>query len=339
MKATLPASGSRVPSPVLEEATDAPADFSAYWDLLREKLSACHGVLIRRFFAALPQDMLESIDSQVKGGKKLRARILCTMCEALGGDFADALPRAMAVECIQAASLIHDDWVDGDRVRRNAPAAWTVQGARRAVLLADVIFATALERSAELGRLDVLCLAKAIAAIAAGAYQEPLDLPETSSNRLHAPDNASSYDRLIFLKTGALFAAAAELGAIGARAHAAMRRAAYDYGARIGEAYQLADDLEDLVRGPAFASPASRHMAALSMLLTHFGIAADEGCDASRFEVGQRDGIGLDQLEQAMKDEIGARIALARIALKKLPRTPWRGLLEAIPEQIVRRKD
>jgi len=55
--------------------------------------------------------------------------------EALGGGLESAIPRAIAVEFIQAATLIHDDFVDQDTLRRNRPAVWTVEGARRAVLI------------------------------------------------------------------------------------------------------------------------------------------------------------------------------------------------------------
>jgi geranylgeranyl pyrophosphate synthase len=61
---------------------------------------------------------------------------------------------------VQAASLIHDDLVDDDAVRRDRPATWIVQGGRRAVLLGDLIFATALHKSAEAGQGQVLVLTR-----------------------------------------------------------------------------------------------------------------------------------------------------------------------------------
>ncbi len=340
MTGALPAPGTGIASHPLHAASSPPTDFAAYWELLRERLIACHPALIQRYFATFPQDLVESIDSVVGGGKKVRARILCAVCEALGGSFTDALPRAMAIECVQAASLIHDDWVDGDRIRRSAPAVWTLQGARRAVLLADVIFATSLERCAELGRLDVLALSKAIATIAAGAYQEALELAETRTDRFPGIESRSPYDRLIFLKTGALFAAAAELGAISARADAALQRAAYDYGARIGEAYQLADDLEDLVRRPTAAPLQPQDTSALSILLGRFGlIDRHHGREPHCAEVLQCAKTHVARLERVMEDEISMRLAAATIALKKLPETPWRRILESIPNEVVRRKD
>src|SRR3990172_8749684 len=88
------------------------------------------------------------------GGKKLRGCLACLICEALGGSLEAVIPRAVAVELIQAATLIHDDFVDQDRMRRNRPAVWTLAGARRAVLLGDVIFASAIKMMSELGRND-----------------------------------------------------------------------------------------------------------------------------------------------------------------------------------------
>jgi geranylgeranyl pyrophosphate synthase len=314
-----------------------PTDFAAYWDQLRERLDASHPKLIRHFFSALPQDLVESVNLVISGGKKVRARILCTMCAALGGSLDDALPRAMAIECVQAASLIHDDWVDGDRVRRNAPAVWTLHGARRAVLLADVIFATALERCAELGQLDAFVLSKAIAALAAGAYQE---LPESCDTKaIGIAETAAAYDRLIFLKAGTLFAAAAQLGAIAARADVVVQSAAYAYGARIGEAYQLADDLDDLVRRPADEPLHSQDVSTLFLLLGRFGLFdSDQGRQSQRAEVLRHFKTHMARLERAMEEEIAVRLAAATSALNALPDRPWRCVLESIPNELMWRK-
>ena len=93
----------------------------------------------------------------------------------LGARWIDALPRAVALELIQTATLIHDDFVDQHEQRRNLPALWTLEGARKAVLLGDVIFASAIQLMSELGREDGLIISNAIAEVSRGAYQEPLD--------------------------------------------------------------------------------------------------------------------------------------------------------------------
>jgi geranylgeranyl pyrophosphate synthase len=141
---------------------------------------------------------------------------------------------------VQAASLVHDDFVDGDTVRRGRPAAWTLLSSRRAVLVADVMFATAIEKMAQAGAREGATLAHAIAAMAQGALQEFAG--NTSGEDLDA------YRRVIYLKTGSLFAAAARLGALAVDAQETHLQAATEFGARAGEVYQIADDLADGAR-------------------------------------------------------------------------------------------
>jgi hypothetical protein len=206
----------------------------------------------------------------LEAGKKIRGCLLCLISETLGGSMESAMPRAVAVELIQAASLIHDDIVDQDTMRRRLPAAWTLEGARRAVLLGDVIFATAIGMANELSREDGLVVSRAIAEISRGAFHEPLDplrLAEAlESNRL----DGTLYDRIIHLKTAALFGAACRLGAIGAEANDRLREKAHRYGSRIGEAYQIADDLQEIKRHLSTRSLRPEQMAALVPALLRF---------------------------------------------------------------------
>ena len=219
--------------------------FGDYWKATRERLDAEFECRVSRFFDRQPAAHVAAVCEVLMGGKRLRGCLVCLLNEALGGTPAAAIPRAMAVECVQAASLIHDDLLDGDTMRRDRAATWTIKGPRRAVLLGDLIFATALQRMAELGRDDALALGEAIADMAAGAYQEPLVPTDLEQDR--AVDTASLYPQLIYLKTGVLFGTAARLGALAAGASAPLAALAFEYGARIGEAYQMADDLQDLV--------------------------------------------------------------------------------------------
>jgi geranylgeranyl pyrophosphate synthase len=160
------------------------------------------------------------------------------VAEALGGSLEQALPHALAVELVQAASLVHDDFVDGDTMRRGRPATWTLLSPRRAVLVADAIFAAAIETMAQAGSREGATLARCIADMAQGALQESL---------IDVKD-AQTYRRIIHLKTGSLFAAAGRLGALAAGADERALQAATDFGARAGALYQIADDLADGAR-------------------------------------------------------------------------------------------
>jgi hypothetical protein len=304
------------------------AAFDNHWRCVREQLDYAFDRRLPQFFEDLPATHSAAVRHVLNGGKRLRGCLVSLLNEALGGAPAAAIPRAMAVECVQAASLIHDDFIDGDTLRRNRPATWTVLGPRRAVLLGDVIFATALRRMAELGREDGVVLAKAIATMAAGAYQEPLafsDLPQDAGL-----DAAHLYPRLIYLKTGVLFGAAAQLGALAAGVSAPLAARAFDYGVWIGEAYQIADDVHDWLEAPPDAAqcpllaPALWHFFADTEPAGRFGLPTPEHAERLRPVLCQR-----------MRAAAEHRLQQAIAAVDLFPSGPHAGLLRAAPHAIV----
>lgn len=270
----------------------------------------------------LPPRLQPALSRSLADGKRLRAGLLCIVARAWGGSLDAALPRAVAIECIQAASLIHDDYVDADTLRRERPAAWTLEGGRKAVLLGDLLFASAIERMMALSTDDGRVIARAIAAVAKGAYQEPTARDDTA-----AADAA--YERIIFLKTGALFAAATELGAIAAAADVATRRVAHDFGSRVGEAYQIADDLHDLAALGSVTTatlPPALMPAVLRCAPPSFGRTA--GGDIPLDSL-------LPAIRQRMQRILEARLDAARDALTSFPPSAWRTLLHQALEEII----
>lgn len=294
-------------------------EFTHYWGELRAELTARMSACTRVFFGDLSAPDVHTIEGVIRDGKKIRGCTVLAVCDALGGPIERALPTAVAIEYVHAASLVHDDIVDGDRTRRQRPAAWIVHGRRRAVLLGDVIFATALQRSAEIGREEVLTLSRAIAMVAAGAYKETLDARESATVLADGKRACSVYEQIIYLKTGALFAAAAELGAIAAEAAPPLRNAAFQFGARMGEAYQIADDLQDVLDRSGAAARSAQELAIMATLHSHFDLPPN--ADAA--------------LVAAMKTEIRRRIALALQALVSFPEGSRVALLRALPAAIV----
>jgi hypothetical protein len=304
------------------------ADFHEHWLGVREWLGDEFDRGLPRFFEDLPETHRSAVRDVLNGGKRLRGGLVAVLNEALGGPSAAAVPRALAVECVQAASLIHDDFIDGDTSRRNRPATWTVQGPRRAVLLADVIFATALRRMVELGQEDGAVLARAMATMAAGAYQEPLTFSELPQDL--GMDAARFYPRLVYLKSGVLFGAAAQLGALAAGVSALVAARAFDYGVLIGEAYQIADDVHDWLG----AAPDAASCPLLAPALWHFcgdaGPAGGSGVptpeEAERWRPVLR-----ERMTAAVEDRLQQAIA----AVDLLPGGPHSGVLRAAPHSIV----
>lgn len=213
---------------------------SAYRAAAKARIDAELKSRAGQWFATLPAAHASALRTILTEGKRLRGSLTCLVAEALGGTLEQALPAALAVEMVQAASLVHDDFVDGDTVRRGRPAAWTLLSSRRAVLVADVMFATAIEKMAQAGAREVATLAHAIAAMAQGALQE-------AAGESFVEDR-DAYRRILYLKTGSLFSAAARLGALAANAREPHLQAATEFGARAGELYQIADDLADGAR-------------------------------------------------------------------------------------------
>lgn len=222
-------------------------DIIDYWHLTKPRIDEGIARLLPLFIERMPSEYANVLKESIEGGKRARGTLTCLVCQALGGRLEDALPRAVAIEYIHAATLIHDDYVDLDTVRRSRPAIWTLEGSRRAVLFGDLILSYMINMMSDMSRDDAKAVAEAIAAVARGAFQEPLNpmllVDEITSGRFPS----GLYDVIIKLKTGALFGAASKLGAIAAN-RLEMGEKVYNYGSRCGEAFQIADDLREVLR-------------------------------------------------------------------------------------------
>ena len=198
--------------------------------------------------ASDPGRLVEAMRYAATGpGKRLRPALVIAACEACGGTAADALPAATAIELLHAYTLVHDDLpaMDDDDERRGRPTVHIVFGEAIAILAGDGLQTMAFGCLAELG-------AGAAAAVATLAGRAgPLELLGGQAidleliGRGEGPRDLASVEALHARKTGALFAAAAELGAIAAGANVAVRERLAHYGMAFGVAFQHADDRDD----------------------------------------------------------------------------------------------
>jgi octaprenyl-diphosphate synthase len=186
--------------------------------------------------ALIPDLSRHLIDS---GGKRLRP--LLTLAAAKLGGYAGNghVKLAAAVEFIHTATLLHDDVVDESSLRRGKVSANIVWGNKPSVLVGDFLFSRAFQLMVETGSLTVLdILAGASAIIAEG---EVMQLK--SANNLGVTED--DYLRVVSAKTAALFAAAAESGAVVSLQSPEQIAAMRDYGQNLGIAFQLVDDALD----------------------------------------------------------------------------------------------
>lgn len=187
--------------------------------------------------------------SLLAGGKRLRAYLVTEFCLLCGGDEKKALPYACGVEMLHAFSLIHDDLpcMDNDVLRRGKPTNHVVYGESTAMLAGDGLSVKAFEMLAGNPFCDgaqnaeaCLLLAKE-SGVTGMCGGQIMDL----EGEHHVLD-AGTLETLVLRKTGALFAAACELGCIAAGADREKRNAAREFAFKSGLAFQIADDLLDL---------------------------------------------------------------------------------------------
>jgi len=173
------------------------------------------------------------------GGKRLRPLVAIAGARISAARDDHHLKLAAAVEFIHTATLLHDDVVDGSKLRRGKVAAHLIWGGASSVLVGDFLFARAFELMVETGSLRALqILARASSVIAEG---EVLQLTRAHDLNL----GRDTYLEIIACKTAELFAAAAEAGAVAGGASDADAAALRSYGMNLGLAFQLADDALD----------------------------------------------------------------------------------------------
>jgi geranylgeranyl diphosphate synthase type II len=181
-------------------------------------------------------------------GKRLRPLLALTACEAVGGPWRRALPAAVAIECVHAFSLVHDDLpaMDDDDYRRGRLTTHRKFGEALGILAGDALLAFAFEELARLVAAGVpgprvLEAVRRLARASGGEWLvggQALDI--ASEGR--AADRArvrAIHER----KTGALFGASLALGALAGGADARRVRALERAGGRLGLAFQIHDDL------------------------------------------------------------------------------------------------
>ncbi len=170
----------------------------------------------------------------LSGGKRVRPMVTLLVCEALDGDVETALDYAVGVELVHNASLVVDDVIDDSDLRRGSAAAWMEFGYGPAIIASDGMLGEAFELFSTDGRA-MQAVAESMVNLGEGEASELVD----------QPTDEAEYMQLARRKTGALFRAAAELGALAADADAYTVEAVGMYAERVGVAFQMRDDVLD----------------------------------------------------------------------------------------------
>jgi len=281
------------------------------------------------------------------GGKRLRPALAVVSALAAGGRNED--PRIIGIgaclELVHMATLVHDDVIDESKTRRGRPTAASVVGNTAAILGGDVLLAKAMRLLAVDGDTEIIrSVSEAVVDLAEGEVME-LELRGLLST------SEGDYRSVVSRKTSALISCACRVGAMTAGATPATVDALSEYGQRLGDAFQIADDLLDydgdrFKTGKPWATDFREGQPTLPLILLQGSLSPDESLF---LETRFGNGVSDDDLTQicAWMKERGSLAAAAQAAkaeseaaiavLAGLPESPYRDILEGIARFVVER--
>ncbi len=221
---------------------------------------------LNKFFSLTTDDVDKKImttipDKQIvdvlNGGKRLRSLLAqlsfktCTGGKETNSEYQKSLEGSVSIELAHGASLVHDDIIDKDVVRRGRPAFHAKEGVGKALLIGHKMLANGFDIALSHG--------KDVAKLYVDSWNEVVngELDEVEYNNRDIKYQKittkeaifEAYNKIIDLKTAALFSSACKAGVLEANMSGDILKVFANYGREIGMAYQLADDLVDLANG------------------------------------------------------------------------------------------
>jgi octaprenyl-diphosphate synthase len=167
-------------------------------------------------------------------GKRVRPLLLLFSAQAFGAEAGRAMKAALAVELVHAASLIHDDILDGGVERRGTKSTMARFGAEPALLAGDYLISRSIELISGYPQPVIAAFAHSCMSMSEG---EMLDISQSRS--------LESYSKCISMKTASLFAASSKIGCLIASSSPEDAAKLESFGLHLGLAYQVLDDLEE----------------------------------------------------------------------------------------------
>lgn len=279
------------------------------------------------------------------GGKRLRPLLAVTAARAVNYQGEGHLTLATIIEFIHTATLLHDDVVDASELRRGKETANALFGNEASVLVGDFLYTRAFQLMVTLNSMKIMgILADATNMISEGEVLQLMNCNDPNTTE-------ASYFDVIYGKTGKLFEAATQLGAVLAEQPPAVEVALAAYGRHLGTAFQLVDDLLDYTSnsetmGKQAGDDLAEGKPTLPLLYAMWHGNPDE---SALLRQAIEQGNGRDLLDQVLdimkrtgalaytRDCALKEAALAQEQLIALPDTPYRDALYALADIAVER--
>ena len=185
----------------------------------------------------------QPLNYSMQGGKRIRPLIVLLSYDSIGTGKPltdDPMPAAIAVELLHTESIIHDDIIDGDLIRRDRETFHARYGINPSILSADYVLGIVLDIAAQYADLRVgRELSRSVLRMSEGEYSEYIVQSQDSRIKTH------EYIEIIENKTASLFQTSAKIGAMIAGAKQQTIEAMSEFGLNLGIAYQIQDDILD----------------------------------------------------------------------------------------------
>ena len=273
--------------------------------LLKKIQSGLEQVEVQLLEAVTHTDPVANVTSRhllEAGGKRLRP-VLVLLGAALGDDSKDSVIKAaVVVELTHLATLYHDDVMDRAPMRRGVPTAHEVWGNSVAILTGDLLFARASQIVSRLGGKALSLQADTFERLCLGQLHETLG-PQDGE------DPIAHYIQVLADKTGSLIAASAELGVVYGDGPDEYREPMRIYGEKVGVAFQLIDDVIDIVSDDSGKTPGTDLRAGVPTMPTLL-LRAHAATDPKAREL-------VEIIDAGLEDD--AQLALAVSKLREHP--------------------
>ena len=273
--------------------------------LLKKIQSGLEQVEVQLLEAVTHTDPVANVTSRhllEAGGKRLRP-VLVLLGAALGDDSKDEVTKAaVVVELTHLATLYHDDVMDRAPMRRGVPTAHEVWGNSVAILTGDLLFARASQIVSRLGGKALSLQADTFERLCLGQLHETMG-PQGDE------DPIAHYIQVLADKTGSLIAASAELGVVYGDGPDEYREPMRIYGEKVGVAFQLIDDVIDIVSDDSGKTPGTDLRAGVPTMPTLL-LRAHAATDPKAREL-------VEIIDAGLEDD--AQLALAVAKLREHP--------------------
>jgi octaprenyl-diphosphate synthase len=277
-------------------------------------------------------------------GKRLRPVLLLLSARACGRVTSAHHTLAAVVEMIHAATLVHDDVLDGARVRRRVPTVNALWGTKTSVLLGDYLFTHAFHLASTVDARACGLIGEATDRVCEGELCQVLQAGNLDLGE-------EEYFDIIDGKTAELTSVCCRLGALYAGAPAEVVEGLARFGRYAGQAFQIADDLLDLVgdekaTGKSLGTDLEQGKMTLPLIHLLRSLPERQAARARQALCGEDDNRRealrpLLQQAGSLQYALGKALdlaAAARAELAVLPPSPCRGVLEAMAERVVHRE-